>query len=199
MSYTKVTPPSGGRISRAIGAQWRPGCIQERVTLTAGAAFATLSQQLPAGARETCVVIKNATDLTLDLLGSADTTAAAGTGQLALVYTAPSSLATNATANNLAVGPTATAKNEFTRGFAVYSTTAGGGGIIDASHPSLVRALPTAARTYYILPWLSVTAAGATKRFEVNTTATSGLTFGTTGGAVDVEIFFEEWVDTADQ
>lgn len=206
MSYTKASGSSGGVTRRSIGAQWRPGHIIERVTTTQNSAFATLSQQLPSGARITWATIKTATAVPF-YLGS---TAAATNGQAAaaLVWTAPSSLVTSATTANalLSVAQTAFGAavpiNSESRGFALSAATAGG--ILQSGHNWNLN-VSTSALTFYVIPYASSTGAtDATQRFLVNTTTpTNGYSFGSTTSTTatvsfDVQIFFEEFVGTAD-
>lgn len=206
MSYTKPTPLVGGQIRRSIQAQWRPGHIIERVTTAQNTPFAQLSQQLPSGARITWATIKTATAVPF-YLGS---TAAATNGQAAaaLVWTAPSSLATGATTANLLLSVAQTAFgaavpiNSESRGYAASAATAGG---ILQSAANWNMNTSTSALTFYVIPYASSTGAtDATQRFLVNTTTpTNGYSFGSTTATTatvsfDVQIFFEEFVGTAD-
>jgi hypothetical protein len=193
MPNLNTEPPVGGTTRGDLSGQWKRRYIQEKVSIAANSAYATLSQKLPAGAIIVAASIHNVDAMTLDILGT-DTTAAHGRGNVALVGIAPTALTTGATTCHLllGVGQTATA--------AAVPANSKSRGLDSAAIRGNLQNTAATPKTLYLIPYAGTTAAGAAARFMPDTTAaTSGYTFGTAAKEVNVQVFYEEFEDNADE
>jgi hypothetical protein len=209
MAYSTVPKVGGEKLYENIGmGGMKIAHIRERVTGTGYCPSLTLSQKQPAKSKLIWAAIKAAGAVAVFAGSSA--TASAGTMGVAIVSTAPTSLATGATTANYVLIPSAAAiaagvgsisDNAVGRGFAPSAATAGG--------LLLERSLEnpnSTERVLYIVPFMQTTAAEAAQRFQVATgtaatVATTGYGFGTSTSAsssFDVDLYFEEFEDPAD-
>jgi hypothetical protein len=172
------TPTAGGEIDYRTSPAgiWKRGVIRERVAGQGASGYLALSQRLPANSRIVWAVLNNRNAITPRAASSTAASNVAIMG-VALVYTAPSSLATNATESNVLVGCVQSAfgasvsANNMARGLAPVAAT--GGGIPATSYQYGVGTSPV---TLYVLPFASTTASDAngTRRFySTSATGTS--------------------------
>jgi hypothetical protein len=180
----------------------KSGMIRERVNVAGNLNSATLSQQLPPGAKIIWGSIKHATATTPYLSSIATNTAV---GLIALVGTAPSSLGTGATTSNFLVGPAVTSTvnttpipiNSVKRDIAPANTTFGG---VTATTQLVNNS--TSAMSLYLIPYASSTGATDSTSRYFSSTGTAGYTFNGTATTVvsfDVQIHFEQYFDPADR
>ena len=121
-----ILPGAGG-----IGT-WARKCIVERVTGQGASGYLQLTRQLPANSRIVWASINNRNAIVPRAASSAAASNVAIMG-VALVYTAPTSLATNAATSNVLLGliqsafGATVASNGQVQGLAVSATATGGG------------------------------------------------------------------------
>jgi hypothetical protein len=210
MAYATTPKVGGERLYEQVGmGGYKIAHVRERVTGTGFCPSLTLSQKQPAKSKLIWAAIKAAGAVAVYAGSSAAATA--GTMGVALVSTAPTSLATGATTANYALIPSAAAigttgygsitDNTVGRGTAPSAATAGGV-LLDRSFENPA----STERTLYLVPFMQTTAAEAAQRFQVATgtaatVATTGLLFGTStssSSSFDVDLYFEEYEDPAD-
>jgi hypothetical protein len=186
LGASRSSPSTGGiTYDNVVGVAKRNGMISERVAVTSGQCFATLSQTLPAGARVIWAAIKNTSAITPRIASTATT--ASGTGNLVLVNIAPTSLATGSTTSHLCLGPVQTAAVA-----AIAANSEGRGMVAGAVSAGINQNTGTSAQTLYLIPYAGTTAGDATQRYLVNTTATTvAYHLGTSTANVDINIYYE--------
>lgn len=210
MAYS-TTPKVGGELlNETVGmGGFKIIHLRERVAGTGFCPSLTLARKQPAKSKLIWSAIKAAG--AVGVYAGSSAAATAGTLGVALVATAPTSLATGATTANFALIPSAAAigttgygsisDNAVGRGLALSAATAGG--------VLLERSLENPASTQvtlYLVPFMQTTAAEAVRKFQVATgtaatVATTGYTFGTSTSATtyfDVDLYFEVFEDPAD-
>ncbi len=160
------------------------GWFVERVTVAGNMPFAALSTKFPPRSRILWSAIKNVDAVTPRLASSA--AASAGNAGIALVWTAPTSLATGSLTSNVGVSVSQTAF-----GAAIPAGSIGRGvpGIATAiakgecggQTPHVFQNTSTSEQTFYLVPYLqgTATAAEATQTYKV-----SGTTAATTQNSV---------------
>lgn len=189
--------------------QRKAGVIRERVAFAGNAPFAALTRQLPPGARIIWTAMKNPSALTPRAASSASATNTIQMG-IALVATAPTSLATNSATSNIQLLTPQTAfggtipSNSAVRNFAVQGATTAGG-LAATSFQTATYNDSTNAVTLYLVPYASTvsTDANGVGRFYVagTTAATTQYTMNgtaTTTSYIDVTIQFEQFIDNPD-
>jgi hypothetical protein len=201
------TPTAGGEIDYRTSPAgiWKRGVIRERVAGQGASGYLTLSQQLPKNSKIVWAVVNNRNAITPRAASSAAASNVAIMG-VALVYTAPSSLATNAATSNVllacvqsAFGASVSANN-MARGIAQAVTTAGG-----ITPTAYLYGAGTAPVSMHLVPYASTVATDAngvgrfyvvsatgTSQYTLNGTSTA--TTGTASSTFDVEVHFEEFV-----
>lgn len=211
-----TTPQTGGEIQyfSVPAGQKKGGVISERVTGVGSSGYLMLNQMLPANSRIVWATLNNRNAITPRMASSASATA--GQAGVALVFaTALTSIpgiagsAANSTSNFL-IGMSQTAftasvaANSVARGLAPVAATSGG--LTVTSH--YITGAGTVAQNIFVLPYIQVTAPTLVNiGFNVNTTATTGTaqctlngtgtaTSGTTTADFDVQVFFEQFIDT---
>lgn len=197
---------TGGEITYGWYNGRKCGVIRERVAFAGNAPFATVTQKWPAASRLIHLAMKNPSALTPRASSSTAPTATNIMG-VALVATAPTSLATNSATSNLLLHTPQTAfgaavpSNSVERNFANFGATTAGG-LAATSAPSATYNNSTSDVTLYLVPYASTvsTETGGVGRFFVGgtTAATTQYTLNgtvTTTAYMDVEIHFEVFND----
>lgn len=201
---TTMTPLNGaGRYKRKT--------IEQRLTATGYTPFLTVGETLPPYARVLFAQMKPATAIPFNIGSSA----AAATGWqcgVAMVFgTAPTAITTSLTTINL-VCLTANTQQIPVNQDPVnpwFVTAASTNGCILPTTLNLPATLNngTAAKTFYVLPFMAITTAEAAQKFQVGTStaptvATTGYCFNTSTSAtcsIDVQIVYEVLDETPDQ
>lgn len=195
-----ILPGAGG-----IGT-WARKCIVERVTGQGASGYLQLTRQLPANSRIVWASINNRNAIVPRAASSAAASNVAIMG-VALVYTAPTSLATNAATSNVLLGliqsafGATVASNGQVQGLAVSATATGGG----LAPTAWQYGIGTAAANVYVVPYASTVATdanGVGRFYVVSATGTSQYTLNGTGTATtgtttadfDVQVWYEEFV-----
>lgn len=209
MPYTNTPSTTGENVNVLPGAgQYKTGLIAERVTGMGASGYLQLQTVLPANARIVWATLNNRTAITPRAASSASATNVAIMG-VALVWTAPTSLATGGTTANAAIGMIQTAfgasvaSNSQARGLAPVAAT--GGGFVRTSHYD--SGVGTSPVSLYVIPYASTVATDAngvgrfyvvastgTSQYTLNGTGTA--TTGTTTADFDVQVYWESFGDT---
>lgn len=216
MARTYDYPVTGGQDKK----DWYSGArvahvIRERVTGTGKNAYLTLTKQIPANSRIIMATMRAASAVSFSLgQNQTDTTAAQAltTPKLAaaMVLTAPSSVATNATTAALVTipaGTAAAASGAIASGIAANATASRSWDTTAAATNCLILpttlnlpatlASGTAAKSVHIMPYGATTAADTVYRFCG--TVTTSYTFGTSTSdsySFDVQIVYEEYPES---
>lgn len=184
---------------------WARKCISERVTGQGASGYLTLSQTLPANSRIVWATLNNRNAITPRAASSAAASNVAIMG-VALVYTAPTSLATNAATSNILCGLIQSAfgasvsANGQVAGLAVSATATGG-----LAPTAWQYGIGTASASIHVVPYASTVATdanGVGRYYVVSATGTSQYTLNGTGTATtgtttadfDVQVWYEVFV-----
>lgn len=206
MAFT--TPQTGAQQIRydAFAGPAKRGYFVERVTVAGNMPFAALSTKFPPRSRVIWSAIKNVDAVTPRLASSAAATA--GNAAIALVWTAPTSLATGSVTSNIGLSVAQTAF-----GAAIPAASVGRGvpGVSTAiakgdgggQTPQVFQNTSTSEQTFYLVPFLqgTATAAEATQSYKVSgttaaTTQNSISGTGTSTVSFDVHVQIETYQDT---
>lgn len=195
MAFT--TPQTGAQQIRwdGLSGPGKRGYFIERVTVAGNMPFAALATKFPARSRVLWNAIKNVDAITPRLASSAAATA--GNAAIALVWTAPTSLATGSVTSNIGLSVVQTAfgasiaAGSIGRGVPGVSTAIakGDGG---GQTPQVFQNTSTSEQTFYLVPFLqgTATAAEATQSYKVSGT-TAATTQNSISGTGTSEVSFD--------
>ena len=195
MAFT--TPQTGAQQIRydTFSGPCKRGYFVERVTVAGNMPFAALATKFPPRSRIVWSAIKNVDAVTPRLSSSAAATA--GNAAIALVWTAPTSLATGSVTSNVGISVAQTAfgaaitAGSINRGVPGISTAVakGDGG---GQTPQVYQNNSTSEQTFYLVPFLqgTATAAEATQSYKVSGT-TAATTQNSISGTGTSEVSFD--------
>lgn len=191
-----VAPSSEPEFSEGYPARGQMGRLTERVTLTAGSAYATLSGKLPARCRVMMTALKTVVAVGLAHSGNSGTSVLCDT--YALVNSLPDTTATSATTTMVlavsATGSTSTAVSGASR------TIAAGTADTDAKYfagEQLTAANAYNASSSEVTLYLVPMDTGGSEDFNIiGATATNGYNFGS-AGQIDVTVWYQAYTTLA--